>query len=64
VGRLNLNRDLVMTGSIVPLGQSIAEIDDSAVDHIKQYWKGGQTIPENARLTHRYCNWARARSES
>jgi Protein of unknown function DUF262/HNH endonuclease len=45
-------------------GQSITEIDDSAVDHIKQYWKGGQTIPENARLTHRYCNWARARSES
>jgi hypothetical protein len=44
-------------------GQSIAEIDDSAVDHIKHYWKGGQTIPENARLTHRYCNWARARSE-
>ena len=44
--------------------QSLAEIDDSAVDHIKQYWKGGQTIPENARLIHRYCSWARAGSES
>ena len=44
--------------------QSLAEIDDSAVDHIKQYWKGGQTIPENARLIHRYCSWARAHSES
>lgn len=43
--------------------QKIQEIDDSAVDHIKQYWTGGKTIPENARLTHRYCNWARSRKE-
>lgn len=44
-------------------GQTIQEIDDSAIDHIKQYWTGGKTIPENARLTHRYCNWARPRKE-
>lgn len=44
-------------------GQKIQEIDDSAIDHIKQYWTGGKTIPENARLTHRYCNLARARKE-
>ncbi len=25
---------------------------DAAVDHIQQYWQGGQTIPENARLAH------------
>ena len=43
-------------------GQRIADIDDSAIDHIKQYWMGGKTIPENARLTHRYCNWARSRN--
>lgn len=43
--------------------QKISEIDDSAIDHIKQYWTGGKTIPENARLTHRYCNWARSRKE-
>lgn len=43
--------------------QKIRDIDDSAIDHIKQYWTGGKTIPENARLTHRYCNWARARNE-
>ena len=42
-------------------GQRILSIDDAAVDHIKQYWMGGQTIPENARLAHRYCNWARPR---
>lgn len=44
-------------------GQHIADLDDGAVDHIEQYWLGGKTIPENARLTHRYCNWARPRIE-
>jgi hypothetical protein len=44
-------------------GQRIQGIDDSAVDHIEQYWTGGKTIPENARLTHRYCNWARPRKD-
>jgi hypothetical protein len=43
--------------------QHIAELDDAAVDHIKMYWLGGETIPENARLTHRYCNWARSKRE-
>lgn len=43
-------------------GQHISDIDDSAVDHVQQYWLGGKTIPENARLTHRYCNWARPKS--
>jgi len=41
--------------------QNISSIDDSAVDHIEQYWQGGKTIDENARLTHRYCNWSRSR---
>jgi hypothetical protein len=44
-------------------GQQIKGIDDAAVDHIEQYWKGGKTIPKNARLTHRYCNWSRSRKE-
>lgn len=39
--------------------QKIESIDDSKVDHIEYYWRGGKTIPENARLTHRYCNRAR-----
>ncbi|MDD2709255.1 MAG: DUF262 domain-containing protein [Verrucomicrobiae bacterium] len=42
--------------------QAIQHLDDAAVDHIRQYWQGGQTIPENARLTHRYCNNARPRN--
>lgn len=41
--------------------QKINNIDDTNIDHIEQYWKGGKTIPENARLTHRYCNQARSR---
>lgn len=45
-------------------GNRIAHIDDSALDHIEQYWKGGRTVPENARLTHRFCNWSRARKEA
>jgi hypothetical protein len=43
--------------------QKIQHIDDAAVDHIEQYWRGGQTIPENARLAHRYCNCARSRND-
>lgn len=44
-------------------GQKIVDIDDAHVDHIIQYWKGGETIPENARLTHRFCNQSRRRLE-
>lgn len=43
--------------------QHIEHIDDAAVDHIQQYWRGGKTIDENARLAHRYCNWARSRND-
>ena len=42
-------------------GNEISHIDDAAIDHINQYWQGGETIPENARLTHRYCNNHRPR---
>jgi len=44
-------------------GQKIENIDDAAIDHIKQYWMGGKTIPDNARLTHRYCNMSRSKKE-
>lgn len=43
--------------------QKIQEIDDSAIDHIEQFWRGGKTIPENARLTHRFCNCSRPRKD-
>lgn len=37
-------------------GNAIKLIDDAALDHELQYWRGGQTVPENARLVHRLCN--------
>jgi hypothetical protein len=39
--------------------QKISSIHDAEIDHIICYWKGGKTIPENARLTHRLCNRSR-----
>jgi hypothetical protein len=43
--------------------QRISEVDDAAVDHIEQYWVGGRTELDNARLAHRYCNWARSKTD-
>lgn len=40
-------------------GNKIMVIDDAAIDHIEHYWRGGKTIPSNARLVHRYCNLKR-----
>jgi hypothetical protein len=42
-------------------GQHIESVDDSEVDHIEPYSIGGKTIPENSRLTHRYCNRSRVK---
>ena len=36
--------------------QEITDIDDAHVHPIEHYWRGGKTIPENAGLTHRFCN--------
>lgn len=37
-------------------GQKILFLDDAEVHHIDFYWRGGKTIPSNARLVHRFCN--------
>jgi len=47
------------TCAISTCNQRILTVDDSEVDHIDFYWRGGKTIPSNARLVHRYCNRAR-----
>lgn len=39
--------------------QEIKLLDDAALDHDKHYWRGGATIPDNARLAHRFCNQSR-----
>jgi Protein of unknown function DUF262/HNH endonuclease len=43
--------------------QEISLMNDAAVDHVEQYWLGGATIPENARLAHRSCNLRRSRGD-
>jgi hypothetical protein len=59
---LKLKNDLFLKDPTCTIcNNKILAIDDSHIDHIAQYWTGGRTIPENARLTHRYCNMARAR---
>ena len=45
-------------------GQQIAHIDDAALDHDRQHWQGGKTVPENARLVHRHCNVTRPKGEA
>lgn len=37
-------------------GQQIMLLDDAEVHHHVHYWRGGRTIPSDARLVHRYCN--------
>jgi hypothetical protein len=39
--------------------QEIKTLHDAALDHERHYWRGGQTIPSNARLVHRHCNLTR-----
>ncbi len=33
-------------------GNRIMLIDDATIDHVEHYWRGGKTIPSNARLVH------------
>lgn len=59
-----LKEDLYNEDSTCQLcSQKIHNIDDAEVDHITCYWKGGKTVPNNARLTHRFCNRARGTKE-
>ncbi len=61
---LSLKKELFELGNTCSIcKQAIHNIDDSEIDHIKHYWRGGETIPENARLTHRYCNRQRGGRE-
>ena len=49
-------------GSCKICRQRITLVNDAALDHHEEYWRGGQTVPENARLVHRLCNLQRKRS--
>ena len=45
-------------------GQEIKLLIDAVLDHDKHFWRGGKTIPQNARLVHRHCNLARSDEET
>jgi hypothetical protein len=36
--------------------QTIHSIDDCEIDHIHPFSQGGETVPANAQLAHRFCN--------
>jgi len=42
---------------------AISKATTASANHVEQYWRGGRTIPENARLAHRYCNLARSKKD-
>lgn len=55
-----LKRELYEQNKVCAIcGNDIRLQNDAAIDHIKHYWRGGETIPENARLVHRHCNSVR-----
>ncbi len=57
---LGLKRELFESGRACSLcGQEIRMLDDAVLDHDVHYWRGGATVPENARLAHRFCNLSR-----
>jgi hypothetical protein len=59
-----LKEELFKQDSVCAIcGNEIKLINDSAVDHMEQYWRGGATIPSNARLVHRACNLARSKHD-
>ena len=59
-----LKEDLYRQNEVCEIcGQKISLIDDAALDHDKHYWRGGKTVPENARLVHRHCNATRSHNE-
>lgn len=54
---LEFRKQLYDTSSVCRLCQNeIHSLDDSTVDHIVPYSKGGKTSPGNAQLAHRGCN--------
>ena len=60
---LQLKKEFFSQASTCALcGQEIKVLNDAVLDHDKHYWRGGKTVPENARLTHRFCNASRGGS--
>jgi hypothetical protein len=55
-----LKREMFQQNPVCAIcGQEIRLMNDAALDHEEHYWRGGQTVPSNARLVHRLCNMKR-----
>ncbi|MEM0979453.1 MAG: DUF262 domain-containing protein [Cyanobacteria bacterium P01_H01_bin.58] len=39
--------------------KTIEHVDDAAIAHMPDYWRGNKQIPDNARLDHRFCHRVR-----
>jgi hypothetical protein len=56
----SLKREMFSSNNTCEIcGQEIKTIEDAAMDHEVHYWRGGLTVPSNARLVHRLCNLKR-----
>jgi len=56
----SLKREMFSSNNTCEIcGQEIKTIEDAAMDHETHYWRGGLTVPSNARLVHRLCNLKR-----
>jgi hypothetical protein len=54
---LEHRRQLFQSSPICKIcGNQVHTFEDSTVDHIQPYARGGKTIPENGQLAHRSCN--------
>jgi len=51
-----INRDMTDGQMICYLCDRVIYDEDLHIDHVVPYSKGGETIVENGRLTHRWCN--------
>lgn len=59
---LSLKKQMFEQSAVCSIcGNIIHLLDDAALDHDIHYWRGGKTVPENARLAHRLCNLKRPR---
>jgi hypothetical protein len=53
----SLKKEMFNTNNTCKLcGQDIKTIEDAEMDREMHYWRGGLTVPSNARLVHRSCN--------
>jgi hypothetical protein len=60
---VSLKKELFLQDNTCQIcGNRIKSMLDASLDHEIHYWRGGRTVPSNARLVHRSCNLTRPRT--